>query len=378
MDRSRWELPVSARANGSSGFAIVAALIIVTMSLVTLSASVAILSSSREQHVDDAQADQLRETLRVGLADSCERLRWGWPAFVGPIGLPSGNSTTRYHADVAALPSAPTAHSQKFTVLVTAESTSLENSLTAEVAVRPGGLPLGVSIGGDATLLAPFVVEGSGVYAGGVVNGREWLQFVSERDYGVEVPEDFVASPYWPIATAHVQASAESQDAIGQPLVSTPELIAALTAHSSNPCGALRDGRLDLAALPVQPPGGDATLPAGGVLIVLDATGLPGGLSIVGTRPRSASPLTLVVIGDAAVVDAEPAGVSGFQGEDAGYSGALVVTGTLIVKSGFELLGHLGAGTLDVCAPLTVRVASNWRESLPVGYRDVAIVATSE
>jgi hypothetical protein len=85
-------------------------------------------------------------------------------------------------------------------------------------------------------------------------------------------------------------------------------------------------------------------------------------LRLSGWRSPSLPPLTVVVLGDAVLA-------AGGGPDDAGLClhGVLVVTGSLTVQTPALVEGSLGAGALQVAAPLVVQLAAGWRDAPPPG-----------
>src|SRR5674476_1053492 len=197
---------------------------------------------------------------------------------------------------------------------------------------------------------APLRVTGSGLYCGGCLRGREWLEL------GSLDAADGVHGDVWPQAGLHAlggvwsageeihagpEAGAEypydtdmhTGDNEVSRFVAPPEasLLIALRDAAVAPGAALHDGVLDLARLPLSRPlGSGAGSGEDGYVVV--ATAAEGAeLRLVGARPPGACPIVLVVQGAAAL---------GEPGVPTAFGGALLVLGSLRVCGPSALSGH--------------------------------------
>jgi hypothetical protein len=260
----------------------------------------------------------------------------------------------------------------------------------------PDGLPRGLVVGDDAALEAPTVLQGCGLYAGGDVNGREWLTVVAppaaQPAAGTGAP-DLAYGGLYPLAGAHadgqifaggvdehagdgapaVDSDVDSGTAPPDGLVAAPTaaVIGELVAHASQAIAAQGPFGLDLALLDQAAPAaiGEPWLPAGGRIYVVAAA--DEALNLFGTREAGPQtcPATLLVLGDC-VACAGPGGH-----DPATLGGALIVTGTLTVDAPLCLDGSLYARRLVVHAPLTVRFAAARGSSSPPGATNIRIAS---
>jgi len=220
-------------------------------------------------------------------------------------------------------------------------------------------------------LQAPLRVTGSGLYCGGCLRGREWLEL------GSVDPADGVHGDVWSLVGVHalggVWAAGEETHAGPQagweypcdtdmdtgdnevsPFVAPPDasLLVALRDAAVDPGAALHDGTLDLAELPLSPPPSVAAGAWDDGYVVVATTAEGAELRLTGERPPGACPVVLVVLGDAAI---------GEPGQPTAFDGALLVLGSLRVCGTSTLRGHLFARDLLVSAPLSVEIAGDWR-----------------
>jgi len=89
-------------------------------------------------------------------------------------------------------------------------------------------------------------------------------------------------------------------------------------------------------------------------------------LLVTGGRPPGACPIVLVVEGDAAL---------GEPGLPAALDGALLVLGSLRVCGPSVLGGHLFARDIMVSAPLSVELATDWRQRELAGLVSPVLVS---
>jgi hypothetical protein len=248
--------------------------------------------------------------------------------------------------------------------------------------LRSDGWATGVSVAGDAEFGAPFLVAGSGVYAGGCVRGREHVQLVSGP--GGAPPPDLARGEDFAVAAVHAAAgifAAGSEVHESSPSAAYPsdgdqhtgqllparwvdgpsaEFLVAAAAEAERPGPALVDGVLHLDLL--QPARPDA-LGAGRCLLLprMDE------VVIEGVLPSDAGRLLVVVPGDAVV---------GQPGSTVELQGALVVGGRLVIRGELVLDGPLHAGSLVTEGRAEVRLPSDWRlRPLPGAVQPVVVEA---
>ena len=230
---------------------------------------------------------------------------------------------------------------------------------------------MGVTCAGDVDVAAPLEVSGSGIYVGGCLRGRENVSFADaagRAPTGV-APSDGVRGEEYPSAAVHGGAGiftggvevhdpsvegrypGDTDQHVGLPIgddwVSGPsvEFFLAAQAEAASPGPALTAGLLRLDQL--SPGSGQAAM-GGRCMLLPDLDEV----DIEGTVPAEAGRLLLIVRGDA---------VLGRPGVTTALSGGLVVCGHLEVRGPLALQGTLHAGSLDVEAPVSVVVASDWR-----------------
>ena len=375
------------KGGGERGFALLAALLIAAIALLATAALVAAALSSASISGDDSAAARASDAAAAGVADALQRLRWGWlspdalPASFGPLDL----SGAAYSVTAAPLSGADLAprfdDSSPLDPATPGVASCRIDSLgvwgrarrTVHVVAlaTPDALPRGLVVGADATVRAPLTLTGCGLYAGGDVDGREWVTLSASGGEPTDAPPtpDLAYGGLYPLAGVHAAGhitvdgadehagagapAADSDADTGTPppadLVAAPgpASLGGFKTRASDPVAALIGANLDLGLLDrsAPPPVASTSLAAGGRIYVLDASGGP--LALTGERPAppEACPLTVVVLGDCTI------------GSSAGaaFSGALVVTGTLTVQAPLRVDGGLYAGGLVVAAPLTVR-----------------------
>lgn len=257
-------------------------------------------------------------------------------------------------------------------VSVSAASGGARRDVELTMELRAESWASGVTCRGDAEILAPLEVAGSGVYVGGCLRGRENVRFLAGPDSATPIgdPADVVRGDDFPAAAVHggpgifaggVEIHEPGQggpypfDTDGHAGEQVPEewlvppsaeLLAAAAAIATSPGDALAGARLSLDDIRV-PVGADA---AGGSCLLLPAMDE---VTIVGSTPPAAGRLLLIVRGDAVVGD---------PGETVALSGGLVVYGRLQVRGSLLLDGSLHAGSMVIGAPTSIRVAPGWRE----------------
>ncbi|MCX6373638.1 MAG: hypothetical protein NTX16_11290, partial [Actinobacteria bacterium] len=266
------------------------------------------------------------------------------------------------------------------TVVVSVEATrgAARQGLAAVLQLRAEPVPQGLVVAGEVELQAPLRLTGGGLYCGGSLRGREWLELASLDPAGAAgPPTDGVHGDVWPMAGAHVLggewAAGEEIHAVPgadvqwpfdtdthtagndvSPFVAAPDaaFLIALRDSSVTPGAALHDGVLDLAQLPLSRPPGSApgAWDDGYVVVAPVAEGTE--LRLAGSRPPGACAVVLVVRG---------AALLGEPGVATAFDGALLVLGSLRVCAPSVLGGHLFAQDLLVSAPLTVNTPREWR-----------------
>ena len=402
-----------ARQGGQQGYALLSALLIISIALLSSATLVAAVLSSTTIATDDAASARAADAADAGVADALDRLRWGWcsldpaapPVSLGHVPYAGGSYTATVtmlpHADSGALldGASPVGADDPAVIACSIDASGFWGQARRAVHVvalaTPDGLPRGLVVGAEAALEAPTVLQGCGLYAGGDVRGREWLTFVppvAVQPGGGAA--DLAYGRLYPLAGAHADgqvfsqgvdehagsaapaADTDADSGVAPPagIVAAPAgaVIGELAGHASDVTAALGPPGLDLALLDrfAPPPFGEPLLPAGGrVYVVPVAPSTP--LDLFGSRETApqACPVTLIVLGDCVAC-------AGPNGQDPPtLSGALIVTGTLTVDAPLSLAGSLYAGRLVVRAPLTVRFAAARGSSSPPGATNVRIAS---
>jgi len=359
-------------ASSQRGYALLAALVVTALAAVFAAAAVAAVSARQSIVGADVANVRAQAEVKQALDRVCLELRRHPAALEGEL---SSSATTA--ADAAWQASWVAADAGAGTVWpavavhVEGSCGAARKRLSAVLQLRAEPVPQGLVTARDVELQAPLRVTGSGLYCGGCVRGREWLEL------GSVDPADCVYGDFWPQAGVHalggVWAAGEeihagpgagaaypydtdmdTGDNDVSRFVAPPDasLLIALRDAAVAPGAALHDGILDLAQLPLSPPPGLAagTWDDGYVVVATVAEGAE--LRLTGARPPGACPIVLLVLGAAAL---------GGPGAPTGFDGALLVLGSLRVCGPSVLGGHLFARDLLVAAPLSVKLASDWR-----------------
>ena len=369
------------RVASSEGYAMLAALVV--MVLAATFALVVVGAVHGLQVVEGADASGWRAGAAEarGLAEASRALRWH-ASFAGGSASGGEHGTAWAVSWEPAVPLAGRPWSRELVRVKTSSGSAAERD-DAVLDLRAEPWAMGVTCTGDADIDAPLAVSGSGVYVGGCLRGRE---NVSLGDVGsgtsAAVALDAVRGDVYPCAAVHGGAgifaggrevhdpSATDQFpgdtdrhaglAVDPAWVDGPsaEFLLAAQAEATPPGPALADGLLHLDQLP--PASGQATIGGRCILLPdLDAVALEG------TPSAGVGRLLLVVRGDA---------VLGRPEVTTALTGGLVVCGHLEIRGPLALEGMLHAGSLDVEAPVSVVVASDWRVS-PLSGATVPTIA---
>jgi len=380
-------------ASSQRGYALLAALVVTALAAVFAAAAVAAVSARQSIVSADVANARAQAGARQALARVCLELRRHPAALEGELsshGVSSGDATWRASwvaADTGAGMMWPAA-----AVQVEGSCGDARKVLSAVLQLRAEPVPQGLVTAGDVELQAPLRVSGSGLYCGGCLRGREWLELGSlDAAGGATLPADGVHADIWPLAGVHALGGEWSA---GEEIHGGPEaggeypydtdmhtgdnevsrfvappgaaFLVALRDAAVAPGAALDDGVLDLARLPLsRPPGLAAGVWEDGYVVV--ATAAEGAeLRLTGARPPGACPIVLVVQGAAAL---------GEPGVPTGFDGVLLVLGSLRVCGPSVLGGHLFARDLLVSAPLSVELAGDWRMSQLAGLVSPVLVS---
>ena len=374
------------RASSQRGYALLAALVVTALAAVFAAAAVAAVSAQQSIVRADVANARAQAAAREALVRVCLELRRRPSALEGELsssGVSTGDATWQASwvaADGGAGMLWPAA-----AVQVEGSCGDARKTLSAVLQLRAAPVPQGLVAGGDVELQAPLRVTGSGLYCGGCLRGREWLEL------GSPDAADGVHGDVWPQAGAHALGGVWSA---GEEIHAGPEaggkypydtdmhtgdnevsrfvappdasLLIALRDDAVAPGEALHDGALDLARLPLSRPLSPGVGPGDDGYVVVTSAAEGAELRLTGARPPGACPIVLVVQGAAAL---------GEPGVPTAFDGALLVLGSLRVCGPSVLGGHLFAGDLLVSAPLSVELASDWRMRPLAGLVSPALVS---
>ena len=359
-------------ASSQHGYALLAALVVTALAAVFAAAAVAAVTARQNIVGADVAKARAQTAAREALSCVCVELRRHPAALDGELAspvVPTHDAT--WHASWVAVSAGAGTEWPATTVAVEGSSGDARQRLSAVLQLRAEPVPQGLVAAGDMDLQAPLRVTGSGIYCGGCVRGREWVEFGSLE------AADGVHGDVWPQAGVHAlggvwsagkeihngpEAGAQyvrdtDTHTAGNDvarLVTAPDasLLISLRDASVAPGEALQDGVLDLARLPLTRPlsAGVGRRDDGYVVVATAAEGAE--LRIVGMRPAGACPVVLVVQGSAAL---------GEPGTSTAFAGALLVLGSLRVSGASVVAGHLLASDVLVSAPLTLELADDWR-----------------
>jgi type II secretory pathway pseudopilin PulG len=367
------------QASSQRGYALLAALVVTALAAVFAAAAVAAVSARQSIVGADVANARAQAGVKQALARVCLELRRHPAALEGELSssaTTAGDATWRASwasADWVAGAAWPA-------VIVRAEATrgAARKGLSAVLQLRAEPVPQGLVTGGDAELQAPLRLTGSGLYCGGCLRGREWLELGSLDPAGaVTPPPDGVHGDVWPQAAVHAlggewAAGEEIHAGLGSDaqwpfdtdmhtgdnevsrLVAAPEaaFLIALRDAAVAPGAALHNGVLDLSQLPLSRPPGAAFGGWDDGYVVVATAAEDAELRLVGARQPGACPVVLVVQGATGL---------GEPGIATAFDGALLVLGSLHVRGPSILGGHLFARDLLVSAPLSLTLPGDWR-----------------
>jgi len=375
-------------APSQRGYALLAALVVTALAAVFAAAAVAAVSARQSIVGADVANVRAQAAARQGLARACLELRRHPAALEGLLSSSAVSADeVAWRVSWVAAGSGAGAPWPAAAVQVEGSCGAARRILSAVLQLRAEPVPQGLVAAADVELQAPLLVSGSGLYSGGCLRGREWL----ELEGGTIPAGDGVHGDVWPLAGVHalggVWSAGEEIHAGPQagweyphdtdmhtgdngvsPLVAPPDasLLVALRDAAVAPGAALQDGVLDLARLPLSRPLGAGGGPGDDGYVVVATPAQDAELRLVGTRPLGACPVVLVVQGAAAL---------GEPGVPTTFNGALLVLGSLHVCGPSTLRGHLFARDLLVSAPLSLEIAGDWRTRPLAGLASPVLIS---
>ncbi len=315
------------RTRSHEGYALLAALVVVSLAAVFATTCVAAVSARQRIAASDATSIRCQAALRQALNEVC-LLEERRPAFgLGTVTPADGVAAdASWRADVSAPAVLPGGRWPTVVAHLAAVAGQACARATATIELRAVSFAQGVTIDGDVDLRAPTEVDGSGLYCAGCLRGRQRLVFGSGAAETPVPAPDWVRGETWPAAGVHAAGSIWADGAEIDASGSLPErfpadsdvhtggapmdmsngpdsaFVAALREEAVAPAGALSDGILDVSLLPAAMPyagGGQGQ----SYVVVVDA--LPNGVPVrvVGERPAGSCPVVLVLAGDAVLGD---------------------------------------------------------------------------
>jgi hypothetical protein len=366
-------------ASSQRGYALLAALVVTALAAVFAAAAVAAVSARQSIVGADVTSARAQAATRQALARVCLELRRHPAALEGELSsAATAVGGEAWQASWVAADAGVDMPWPSVALRVEGSYGDARRSLSAVLQLRAAPVPRGLVAAGDVELQAPLRVAGSGLYSGGCLRGREWLEFGSlDAAGGATPPADGVRGDIWPQSGAHAlggvwstgeeihaapNAGAEypydtdmdTGDNDVSRFVAPPDaaLLSTLRDAAVAPGAALHDGTLDLADLPLsRPPGSAAGFWEDGYVVVA-AAAEGADLRLVGARPPGACPIVVVVQGAVALGQADV---------PTAFDGALLALGSLRVAGPSVLSGHLFACDLLVSAPLTLQLTADWR-----------------
>jgi hypothetical protein len=368
---------VSVRLRSASGYAMLAALLITVLAAVFALTVVAAVRATQDVATADADAWRATGVRARAVGAALVEARWR-PGFASGDAWGSDVAAREaWTATWAPWPSAATSSWLRRRVDVVATHGAARRRDRLVVELRAEAWATGVTCSRDAQFEAPFIISGSGLYAGGCVRGREHVQFVAGAAGTTPdgTPADCARDDDFAAAAVHATAGifaegVEIHDAAAAAFpddgdrhtgLTTPEtwlagpsagILAAAEAEAEGLGGAYSDGTLRLDA--IAPAGADDLV--NGRCLLLP----PGGEVVIeGSASPDAGRLLVLVRGDAVV--GQPGGAA------VELDGALVVLGRLVVRGELALRGSLHAESLLTEAEASVTVDPGWRERLLPG-----------
>ena len=358
------------RRREDDGYALLAALVIMALAAVFATTTVAAVLARQSVAAADRDAARAGSLERRALATACLAARRGeWESGSGAVsGAPGERERWRASWSRAAHPSA--AGWPEFGLTAEGAYGRARHSEDAVVQLRREPFACGVVVSGDAEAAASLRVDGSGLYCGGSVRGREWVSFGPAE--GTPAP-DGVHGDVWPLVGVHAlggiwvrgveehgdgatpapeDTDTHSAENAVMSAVSPPsaDWMDTVSGWADDPGGAFDRGVLRLDRVPPVCDALDGG-PAGSGFIFWLSSG-DAAVRVAGVRPSGWCPVLLVSDGDL---------VLGDPTIDTSFAGAVVTQGQVDVEGTSAIGGGLYAGTLRVTAPLVVTVARSWR-----------------
>jgi len=372
------------RRRRSSGYALLAVVLIAALGVTFALLIVGAVHALQLVAVADSSSGRAALVEETAVAQTMDGLRWSPSRATGSLSGADAGLLESFTASWEVGPPVGSSPWPRRSLLVVASAAGASRTYAATLEVRREDWAVGVTCEGDAEIVAPFTVAGSGVYVGGCLRGREQVDVVPGAA-GLTAagdPRDGARPESFTAAAAHAEAGIFARGVeIHDPSAScefpldtdphtgaafpaawvagpTPEFLVAARARAESPGPAFSDGTLHLDALGAA----DAAQQVSGRCIVLPPCDE---VTIEGVAPADSGPILVVVEGDAVI---------GQPGERVGLSGGLVVCGQLRVRSELSVQGSLHAGSLQVDAPTSVALPGDWRDRpLPGAARPVVV-----
>jgi len=358
------------RRRGNDGYALLAALVIMALAAVFAASGVAAVLARQSVAAADRGAARAGALERRALAAALLAARRGeWASASGAVsGAPGEDESWRAGWSRAARPSA--AGWLEFGLTAEGACGRARRSEDALVQLRQEPFACGVVVSGDLEAAASLEVDGSGLYCGGSVRGREWVSFGPADGTPAA---DGVHGDLWPLAGVHALGGiwvhgVEEHAAGATPVPEDTDtdsaengVMSAVSAPSADWMDTVngwaddQGGAFDRGVLRLDriPPACDALdgRPASSGFIFWLSSG-DAAVRVAGVRPSGWCPVLLVSDGDL---------VLGDPTFDTSFEGAVVTQGHVEVEGPSVIGGGLHAGTMRVTAPLVVTVAPSWR-----------------
>lgn len=370
---------------GQSGYAMLAALVVMTLASTFALAAVSALAGRSAVEKSDAHAWRADTAAAEALSAAAGRLRWRPAGLSGSLASDETSSEDGvvripWRAEWQSQPALEPGGWQRVAVVAHTGADDVGRRVQTTIELQAEPWAAGVVCAGDAVIDAPLVVEGSGVYVGGSVYGRENVGFVQGAGPATPAgaPADYVHGDAFPAAAVHAGASIHShgeeihrtaaaclwpsdtdEHTSGSEIAALVRLpradFVAAAAEHAVPLGDAWQGdclHLEELALPFQ----DAESAKGGACVLTPRRDVT---EIVGGPPTGLDPRLLILVPGDVVV--------GSVGETTSINGSLVVCGSLHIVGDLRITGALCAGRLRIDAPVRVTVSTGWRDCVVCG-----------